>query len=167
MVQWGSGQWEGYPSDSLLVLQRWVLWRRGRMSSFCSHLQRPTEDYTVISQVQTSAINWVPELTAGVLLPTTDPLIPDSTHCAVSASNTTALFFKDVFFLCFPLFQIMLTAFFQDMIVFLRVPLRSSCMVEMRFCSCAMRTTSVFWSVKSITVRCARSDASTWAWTKS
>ena len=89
------------------------------MPSFCFHVQRPTEDYTVISQFQTTAINWVPELTAGVLLPTTDPLISDSAYCTISASNTNAQFFEDVFFLCSPIVS---TAFFQDTIVFLSIP---------------------------------------------
>ena len=41
-------------------------------------------------------------------------------QCTVSASNTTAEFFEDAFFLCFP---ITLTAFFQDAIeLFLSLP---------------------------------------------
>ena len=90
---------------------------------------------TIISQFQTSAIIRVPELTAGVLLPTTDPLISESIHCTVSASNTTAQFIKDVFFLCFP---IVLTASFQETIVSPPTFFYSYC--KMRFCSCAMRT---------------------------
>jgi hypothetical protein len=41
-----------------------------------------------------------------------------SAHCTVSVSNTNAQFFKDAFFLCSP---IVLTAFFQDTIVFLSI----------------------------------------------
>ena len=104
---------------TLLVLERSILWQHGRMPSFCLHVQRPTEDYTVISQFQTTAINWVPELIAGVLLPTTDPLISDSAYCTISASNMNAQFFEDVFFLCSPIVS---TAFFQDTIAFLSIP---------------------------------------------
>ena len=62
---------------------------------------------TITSQFQTSAINRVPEPTARVLLPTTDPLIiirplSDSAHCTVSASNTIAQYFKDVSFSLLP-----------------------------------------------------------------
>ena len=96
MLRWGSGRLE---KMSLSVLQRSVLRRRGHMPSFlfaCAEkgLGRPK---TIISQFQTLAMNWVPELTARVLLPTTDPLISDSARSPPATrppnSSKTRFFF--------------------------------------------------------------------------
>ena len=107
---------KGCPSD-FLVLQRSILWRRGRMPSFLfafAEANRRLYCDISISDVSHKLSTWAYcRSTFAKHRP------PHSRHCTVSASNTTALFLKDVFFLCF---SIMLTAFFQDTIVFLRVP---------------------------------------------
>ena len=97
------------------------------------------QQINIISQFQTSAIKRVPELTARVLLPTRLP------HFRQTARSPPA---KTCFFLCFPF---ILSAFFQDTIVFLRIPPTFFCGYDkMKFCSCVMRTTFKFvsWSVR-------------------